>query len=163
MNKICYKCNTEQPLNQFTKDKYSKDNHSGLCKACTAIKRKAWNTQNPGVTVAASKRWTEENPEKAKRIRRNSWLKHSYGITQDQYDEMLRLQNNQCAICQRPQSDMIRKFCVDHNHTTGEVRDLLCPECNSLIGMAKENKDILLKAISYIEKHNLKDLELSEG
>lgn len=54
-----------------------------------------------------------------------------YGITIDEYDEMLKMQGSVCAICAgSPPSTRILKFAVDHDHETGEVRGLLCQRCN---------------------------------
>lgn len=59
----------------------------------------------------------------------------TYGITADDYEELLKRQGGKCAICRaRPRS---KRLAVDHNHTTGEVRGLLCSRCNhDLLGSA---------------------------
>ena len=61
---------------------------------------------------------------------------------------MLAEQQNNCAICILPMNPP----CVDHNHSTGKIRMLLCHKCNTMIGLAKENKNILKRAIEYIDK-----------
>jgi len=81
-------------------------------------------------------------------------------LTKDQYDAMIEAQNNKCAICNQtetckdPSNDCVRRLSIDHNHTTGEVRELLCHSCNSGIGKFKEDIELLRAAIAYIEKHN---------
>jgi hypothetical protein len=63
----------------------------------------------------------------------------------------MKKQNEVCVICGRKDK---RKLCGDHNHTTGNPRELLCMNCNAGIGNFKENISTLLKAIEYLKKHN---------
>src|ERR1035441_6414502 len=65
---------------------------------------------------------------------RNTALKRKYGITAEDYDAMFLRQNGQCASCQEPQEKFKRRFHVDHNHSTGNIRGLLCLYCNHLAG-----------------------------
>lgn len=77
-----------------------------------------------------------------------------YGLSAKEYKQKLETQQGKCAICLK---DMIlkgKKICIDHNHTTGQVRDLLCVQCNSLLGNAKEDFSILKSAITYLHKYN---------
>ena len=79
-------------------------------------------------------------------------------MTSQQYLEKLITQNNCCAICNKPEHRLlktgdIKPLSVDHNHITGEVRDLLCNDCNSLLGFAKENVEILQNAINYLTRN----------
>ena len=60
-----------------------------------------------------------------------------------------------CAICGEDGSKFRYGLAIDHNHKTNKVRELLCPFCNTAIGSLKEDPVILLKAIDYINKHNL--------
>lgn len=75
-----------------------------------------------------------------------------YGLTPDDYEEMLGLQDYRCIICtdfftlkNRPN--------IDHNHTTGKVRGLLCNQCNRGIGHLDESIENLARAITYLEAH----------
>ena len=63
---------------------------------------------------------------------------------------MFKKQNNKCAICGIEFSDNNKAF-VDHCHKTNRVRGLLCTRCNTLLGMAKDNIEILQKAITYLQ------------
>lgn len=74
-----------------------------------------------------------------------------YNITKEVYDEMLNNQDNKCAIC-RKEFTSKRKTFIDHNHSTGMVRGLLCPKCNTILGHANDSVDILNNAIKYIVK-----------
>lgn len=72
-----------------------------------------------------------------------------YGVTPEQYKLMVEDQEGKCAICFK---DMARA-CVDHRWSDGRVRELLCVQCNALIGQAYEDITILRNAIAYLEKH----------
>jgi hypothetical protein len=78
-----------------------------------------------------------------------------YNISLNFYDNLFIQQNNRCAICSNAFSNEKHNYKahIDHDHTTGKVRGLLCNDCNSGIGFLKENITILSNAIKYIEKH----------
>lgn len=75
-------------------------------------------------------------------------LVRTYGITVEEYENLLKEQNGVCAICANPPGK--RRLAVDHDHETGLVRGLLCSPCNTGIGLLK-NVDNLTVAISYLE------------
>lgn len=83
-------------------------------------------------------------------------IKANYGLSPGKWQKMFEDQCGRCAICCRPQTDFKRKFNVDHDHKTGEIRALLCGNCNMLLGMAKDDPEILQEAIKYLNKY--KDL-----
>jgi hypothetical protein len=88
---------------------------------------------------------------------RDAWrkwdLKKRFGITPEDYDQLLAAQNNCCAICKSPTSkSRISRFHLDHNHVTGKLRGLLCSHCNVALGMAEENPMLLRAMAEYIEK-----------
>src|SRR6185437_9382788 len=78
---------------------------------------------------------------------RRTWLKYKYGLTIEEYKNMLSRQNWACAICERKFGDMIPN--VDHNHKTGKVRELLCFNCNTGLGNLKDDPKIVYKALNY--------------
>ena len=75
-----------------------------------------------------------------------------YGLTQIDFEVMYEAQGGMCAICER--KSIRKSFCVDHDHTTGKVRGLLCGECNIGLGKFKDNLDLLKKAVEYLENAN---------
>ena len=83
-------------------------------------------------------------------------LKRTFGISLDDYNLMLEAQQGLCAICGNPELDICNKkgstrnLAVDHCHTTGKVRGLLCRGCNQGLGNFRDNPDFLAKAISYL-------------
>ena len=103
-----------------------------------------------GKAKAATRRFQQS--EKGKAHRKRDKLKLLYGISVDDYDEMLARQNGCCAICG---SELIggQQTHIDHNHTTGKVRALLCGHCNRMLGQAREDPEILAKAIEYLQSH----------
>jgi hypothetical protein len=85
-----------------------------------------------------------------KRISREFKLSSKYGLTQGQWDALREDQNYECAICGLHENDHKNNLSVDHNHTTGEIRGLLCPNCNTGIGMLKDDPILLQKALDYL-------------
>lgn len=81
-------------------------------------------------------------------------LRRKYGVTLEWYREQLSKQNNVCAICEQPETAVIRgkviAMPVDHDHTTGKARGLLCTRCNRGLGLFRDNVSILQSAISYL-------------
>jgi hypothetical protein len=66
------------------------------------------------------------------------------------YEEMLKAQGNGCALCGKSEAENGQRLAIDHNHTTHQVRALLCRNCNTGIGAFKEDQEIMIKAIEYI-------------
>lgn len=81
---------------------------------------------------------------------RERHLLKTYGLTPNEYDEMLSSQNNKCKICNNLEKPN-RRLCVDHCHTTNNIRGLLCDNCNTALGKFQDNVEILKKAIDYLE------------
>ncbi len=80
-------------------------------------------------------------------------MKKNYGIGFFEYDAMLESQKGLCAICSLPPPDHHKKrLNIDHCHTSGRVRGLLCDACNRGIGLLKDSPDLMLKAISYLAR-----------
>lgn len=91
--------------------------------------------------------------------RRREWnraymLSYRHGITADDYDTMLVNQGGVCAICgtDQPGGRRSERFHVDHDHETGEVRGLLCNECNQGLGKFQDSVEMLRAAIQYLAR-----------
>lgn len=75
----------------------------------------------------------------SKEYHREKYLKRQYGITPDQYEQLLKKQDCKCYICQRPADSFTKQLAVDHDHKTLEIRGLLCTHCNrSVIGRHRD-------------------------
>lgn len=86
-------------------------------------------------------------------MERKSKLKSTYGITPEQYEEMLAAQGGCCAICHaKKPGGRTKLFFIDHCHTTGKVRGLLCMRCNTGLGLFMDNQKFLSNAISYLKE-----------
>lgn len=131
----------------------------GKCYSCY---KKDYHKKNAKVHCERSRKHYEINKADKLRYQRHYFLKHQYGLSIDDYEAMAASQNNLCALCQKPQTEStkrrkssrrVRDLVVDHNHTTGEVRGLLCNRCNTgLWGV--ENKEWLEKALNYLKKES---------
>ena len=110
--------------------------------------------------VADRKRkYVRENQEKVKKYRQEYYLKNKvryeeyrlrrrFNISLEELDVLLIKQQHKCAICKRLLVET--KRCIDHNHTTGEVRGILCRNCNAGIGLLGESLESLERAMQYL-------------
>ena len=130
--KYCKSCDTTKPIDDFyLRNKTSMVRHS-TCKEC-------------------DKKRVKENHDPV--AYRNAELQRRYGITQTDYEVMIAEQNNKCAICNTTEPGGRHNsgyFVVDHCHTTGKVRKLLCHNCNTALGLVGDNVDTLHKMINYL-------------
>ena len=134
--KICPKCKQEKPLNKFHKDKSTTTGLRSWCKKCT-------NESSKNYIRGMSK-------EKRQLFHQRKNLKRSYNITPEEYTQRLEEQNSCCSICGERNNNLSMNLAVDHDHQTGQIRGLLCANCNVILGMAKDNIDILASTISYL-------------
>ena len=99
-----------------------------------------------------ARKYRKENPEKCNQYQHRNRLKRLYGITPEDYNRMFLEQNESCAICRTPQKNLKRKLHVDHNHTTGKSRGLLCVNCNHSVGCFERDSSFLDNVKKYLEK-----------
>lgn len=111
----------------------------GMCKTCYKEDQKR------------RRRATDE--EYRKRESRRRFLRKEYGLSLNEYSQLLLQHNNVCAICKGYQYKTMSNLAVDHNHKTGEIRGLLCNRCNSGLGFFNDNKHLLINAIKYLENY----------
>lgn len=102
-------------------------------------------------TYQDRKEWHAEYRKKNKSLFKNIDLKRKFGISLEEYEALANAQDFKCAICQKDQSEFKIKLAVDHNHETKAVRGLLCKDCNTGIGLFKDNPSLLLSAINYLK------------
>lgn len=124
--KECHWCHQFKPLDEFYKNTRYTHGLQPYCKSCFSAYFKKRNTK-------------EKN--------RIDFLR-KYGLTPELYDKMYENQGGKCAICGN--SELI--LAVDHDHKIDKVRKLLCNNCNAGLGSFKEDVNILLKAIGYINE-----------
>lgn len=93
-------------------------------------------------------------------LERRRMFVRKYGLTLEQYEELLADQGGKCAICGQFETSFCgrsgsrRNLCVDHCHATGKVRALLCFRCNSTIGKIEESPQLLLAMSDYLQKYS---------
>lgn len=162
--KVCSKCGEMKPLSEF----HAGAGRGGVradCKVCFRARRNAKYRDDPEFRREAKERvarWRVENDEyyrarqaeyqksdAYRRSLRQTHLKTKYGITLQDYDEMLERQDGGCAICGRPPRADISLH-VDHDHGTGLVRGLLCFPCNNALGLMGDDPARLARAIDYL-------------
>lgn len=95
----------------------------------------------------------------ARRKAKDRRLRTRYGITLEQFEEVLEAQGNVCAVCKKPD----KVFCLDHNHKTLKFRGIVCLNCNlRVIGGARDKDELLINAAEYVT-NNPADLIFPEG
>jgi hypothetical protein len=175
--KICKICNIEKELKDFRKSNY-KDGYCPKCKECEyghkphnkldvkerkcscckevkAIELFGWNNAVKQIKASICKKCKNTmrhnkrmlNPVKEKARVKGNLLTLKYNITLTDYNTMLYIQDSKCLICKTYKEVLS----VDHCHTTGKVRGLLCNHCNSMLGQAKDNIETLLAGIEYLK------------
>ena len=110
----------------------------------------------------------KDNPEfiRKKRISgRKCDLKRNYGITEEEYDKLLKAQDFKCAICEKTEEKSGRKLSVDHCHTSNNIRGVLCTACNTALGKFKDDVHLLEMAIKIITHNKAFDrsIEMAQG
>jgi hypothetical protein len=139
------KCHKILPLESFYLCRSGRDGRDSRCKDCAKANQKVVRAR--GI----------KNDKDYNTPARRCHLK-KYGLTLEEYQEKLEKQNHCCAICKEPevirQGGVLSNLCIDHDHVTNAVRELLCRRCNALIGHAKDSIEILQVAIEYLRRHN---------
>lgn len=140
--KECTNCGVTKSLDSFKVDGRTSDQLSNICIKCKRVKEE----------VSRTKRKQKYRQGKGK-DRKKEWLKYLYNLTKEDYYSILENQNHSCKICGTHESKVFKQtLFVDHCHTTGKVRGLLCNSCNTGLGRFKDSQDILQKAIGYLNE-----------
>ncbi len=156
--KRCTKCGELKPRTEFYPAPGCRDGLRGECKSCHIAKSKAWYARNRDESIAYVKRWQQTHPEHMREYRqrnrdrralqmRRLHLRRRFGMTLEDYDNVLAAQGGGCAICgDKPVEG--QSMHIDHK---GEaVRGILCVRCNNGLGQYKETPELLLRAAEYI-------------
>jgi 5-methylcytosine-specific restriction endonuclease McrA len=132
--KKCSKCGKEKSASEFYPSANMKSGLSSQCKVCN---------------LAGAKSRYDWDRTRALR------LKQKYGISVEDYDNLLKEQDGKCAICGSKDTGRVdcKNFAVDHDHATNDVRGLLCKPCNTGLGMFKDSPEMLEAAAAYLRKH----------
>lgn len=141
-NKMCSRCNTLKSPADFYKNRKGKGGLTSYCRSCQS-------------QVNAEMRASLSPEEKAKRDKylRDFVIKRKYNLTPEQWESLFDEQGRACAICKTTECRTQNGWNVDHCHSTGEVRGILCQHCNQLLGMAQDKTQILIDATFYLLKY----------
>lgn len=112
-----------------------------------------YKKKNPEIYRKAKAKYKKKNSPTAEE--RRKWaLKSLYGMTSEDYDLLLEQQSKCCAICRSDDPSGFKYFHIDHNHTTGKIRGLLCSKCNTAIGLFGEDIAVMNAALDYLKRHS---------
>lgn len=120
----------------------------------------AYYQKNREALKAKSKKRYYAEPEKMREKKRQYYLKHKEVLCAKEaarrlkvpHDVVLAMRKRPCEICK----EVVGKtLCVDHDHTTGKIRGTLCGQCNTGLGLFKDNVGLLHLAIAYLESHHV--------
>lgn len=155
--KRCPKCQLVKSVDEFNRNRNESDGLQVWCKPCQSEARKRWYRAGGAERV---RRYREENLDHIRardrayyQQNRHLWLEYTrlkkYGLTPEAFDALWDEQTGQCGICLAvlPSKDAAH---VDHDHDSGEVRGLLCQQCNLLLGHAGDAVQILQSAMGYL-------------
>lgn len=138
--KRCKRCGTVQAAVLFGKDTRKLDGRGIYCNACIAAYKRARYARSPKMRAACQ--------EGARFFR--------YRLSKAAFQAMWDAQNGKCAICQ-DQLNGGRQTAVDHCHATGRIRELLCTLCNTALGRARDNPQLLRAMAAYLERHQAQE------
>lgn len=162
--KVCKKCGLTKPLDEFYKAAGMRDGHRSDCKTCNSEAKRKRYFANPQPAIERSRLWQRENRERHRawqrayraanreRIQRRNRDRHlskKYGIVSDEFDLLVQAQLNLCAICLRYFGKQLH---VDHDHSSGRIRGLLCGKCNKAIGLLDDQPRSAQAAAKYLRR-----------
>lgn len=145
-SKVCNRCSVLKPYEEFYKDKNHSTGRYSFCKTCKNARTGEWRVEKREIYNASMRAYNKKH-------HRRIHYKRSYGITPEQYNEMLKAQNGVCAICKKPAASLgvgKRPFVVDHCHHTDRIRGILCYGCNRAI-VIMENPELYRIALAYLK------------
>ncbi len=148
---ICATCKENKDNNCFNKDKRHVNGLRSSCKLCESSYNKRWRKSNIDRERHNHKRYLARHPNYFK----DYHIKAKFGVTRDEFNEMLSRQGGCCAICMVNKPGGSGNWHVDHNHKTKKVRGLLCHNCNRGIGYLRDEIEVLQLAVEYLKKNDL--------
>jgi hypothetical protein len=146
--KCCSVCGEEKMMTDFRCRKNGM--RTGRCRDCDAKHRKTWREANRDITRLYEYQYRRDKPI----ADRKRFLKSQFGMTLEDYDNMFVAQEGRCKCCGTSQQDLKRKLSVDHCHSSGKIRGLLCGNCNSALGFVKDRIGTLENLIQYLKENN---------
>lgn len=125
VTKYCHRCKLDKQFADFSPDPRGRNGLDNQCRDCRNVSSKKMREENP--------EFRKGRREYMQKWRKENLIKYEYGITNDQYSEMVTMQGNKCAIC-GSDNPKAPRWCIDHDHESDKVRGLLCHACNTALG-----------------------------
>jgi len=153
IEKFCPRCKKTKPAKDFPKSKIRRGGLSSWCSVCSRENGKQWYASNKASKDKKNLDWYYKNKRRA----RNTYLKRTYGISIEEYEDLFSLQNGLCALCDQPEktkdyrTGQIKALAVDHCHESGRIRSLLCYRCNHIISCVGDNEQGAQKILNYMK------------
>ncbi len=147
-SKKCTRCHVEKPAEEFARDRTQRSGLRSACNVCRARLDVMEYHQDPDKYREKNRELRNKRPIEKKR---NNVLK-KYGLTHQDFQDLVAKQGNVCAICAQPEM-VSPNLHVDHSHRTGTVRGLLCGHCNRAIGLLQDDPNIALAAAAYLSRN----------
>ena len=151
--KICKVCGVEKNVQEYYVGKTGKNGQKWRKPTCKECELRAAREKYHKCPPTDRRHRNAVNPCNSIEYRRKSKLWNRYGLTLEQFDSMLEEQDSKCKICNRElhyEGNIKEKPHVDHSHSTGKVRGLLCGWCNTSIGYANDDVKVLTEMINYL-------------
>jgi hypothetical protein len=154
---VCTKCKIEKDPSCFYKETKKKNGRRSRCKECELLADTRYKDDPEGQRLRVQK-WRERQGGNLRYCYRSWSLKRHYGLTLDDYDNMLQEQQGLCYLCGLPETalkatkDGVKNLAVDHCHKTGKVRKLLCTKCNTAIGLLNDDIGLVKRLAQYLEE-----------
>jgi len=152
--KFCNGCKEWRSKGDFNKDPKSPDTLHYRCRLCRKKYRRQQEVKER--TSVYNKKYAEQNPELMKAKDRKNSLKRFWNMTPEQFEALKEKQGGTCALCNKTESNPHKNLCIDHDHTTGKIRGLLCDNHNRAMGLFKDSIEDMEKAIQYLKNHRSK-------
>ena len=141
--KTCSMCGETKPLDAY---KPERGGRRANCRACDTVRHREWRERNRE-HVRAYDRQTHRKVD--------GWRTHiarKYGLMIVDYERLLQDQDGGCAICRTDApGGRGKRFHIDHDHKTGQVRGLLCSRCNQMLGYSGDSREVLVAAARYLD------------
>lgn len=158
----CARCGQVKPTGEFTvMTARGRKRYHSYCMPCQGEYARDFRAKDVQESRRKANAYYAANAERKRAVNR-AWrartgfnrahqLRHLYGISLEQYQELLDAQDGVCAICKLPPQGQRKFLAVDHDHETGEIRGLLCTTCNVGLGALRDSTELVRSALAYLE------------
>jgi hypothetical protein len=137
--KTCTRCKQEKHITDFARLVRKKEARRAMCQECSNLSVREWYS-------------SPEGKEKLKAKQRRNSLRMMYGISLEQYDQLLAEQDHRCALCKKHEDEFKINLAVDHDHISGRIRGLLCGYCNRRVLGRHRDGELLRRMADYVEQ-----------